>query len=93
MRDRKEVEHRISALLDELMDLVKPEECDDPNCTVVHEPIPKGPWMLSGWTLAADVTAEGEEDVETWTCCFRGPTTLRTQALGMAVTLVKWHGG
>lgn len=92
--ERDEVVARVSALLDELMGLIKPRECNDPTCHADHEDnIPEGPWMVSGWVLSVDVTAEGATDVETWTTCWASKGLPRTQALGMAMTLVNWKGG
>lgn len=90
--ERDPVVQRISALLEELMDLIKPRPCTDPGCMADHE-IPDGPWMVSGWVMAIDVTAEGEEDVETWTTCWASKGMPRTQGLGLAATLVDWKGG
>lgn len=90
---RDQVVERVTALLDELMDLIKPQLCTDPSCTAEHEDIPNGPWMISGWAMAIDVTAEGSENVETWTTCWRSKGIPRTQALGLGATLVNWNGG
>lgn len=93
MADKQNVVvERVSALLEELMDLVKPYGgCEDPDCTANHE-APEGPWMISGWVMAIDVTAEGSSDVETWTTCWASKGMPRTQGLGLAATLVDWKG-
>lgn len=91
--DRQEVVERVTALLDELMGLIRPKECDDPTCVAQHDDIPEGPWMISGWVMAVDVTAEGTDEVETWTTCWGSKGMPRTQALGLGSTLVNWKGG
>lgn len=94
MADERDVlVERVTALLDELMDLVRPRQCVDPECVTAHDDIPEGPWMISGWVMAIDVTAEGAENVETWTTCWASKGMPRTQGLGLAATLVDWKNG
>lgn len=90
-----EIRERISGLIDELHDLIKPtNDCGDPECTAVHDDCPEGPWMMSGWVIAIDFTAEGEdEEVETWTKFEHSKGLPRTQALGLGTTIVKSCGG
>lgn len=87
-----QVSERISALLEELIDLVKPEHCGDPECD--HDHMPEGPWMITGWALAVDCAAEQPEtgEVETWTGCFRSKNLPRTQCHGLGATIMHWSG-
>lgn len=45
MATNREVEARVSALIEELMDLIKPnpDGCGDPHCEAQHDHIPEGP--------------------------------------------------
>jgi hypothetical protein len=86
-----EVADRVSALLEELIDLLKPEPCDDPECD--HAGIPEGPWMISGWALAVDLTAEGDDgEVDTDPMFFRSKNLPRTQCCGLGKLIMNASG-
>lgn len=94
----RNAEARLSALLEELIDLLKPSAyCDDPDCSVDHEHVPDGPWMIDGWAIAIDLVAESKESeydiVETWTTYLRSKGLPQTQCIGLGHSLIKWAGG
>lgn len=88
---RKILTEKLSALLEEYLDSIKPtKDCGNPECDVDHD-CPDGPWMISGWAMGVDLTAESEEEsideVETWTITLRSKGLPRTQCLGLGVTI------
>lgn len=92
--NEQNISERITALLDELTDLLKPTGCDNPHCDHEHDhPIPEGPWIIGGWVLAVDIAAEGQTEVETWTNYAASTGIPRSQALGLGHSIVRWCGG
>lgn len=94
--EKKIVSKRIGELLEEMIDLIKPDgTCGDPDCMQIHDTPPEGPWMITGWAMAVDLTAESidNDDVETWTLVFRSRGLPRTQCLGLGATIVDSAGG
>ncbi len=50
--------------------------------------------MTSGWVLAIDIQAEGEDgDLETWTTMFHSKNMPTAHAIGLGVKIERWHGG
>lgn len=84
----KEVQEKIASLLDELVSLIRPQGiCTNPDCDCKA---PDGPWMVHGWVLAVDTTAEGDDgEIETWTQIWRSKGIPRTQAVGLGHSIVK----
>lgn len=98
MNDRESIEivsNRISDLLEELMDLIRPQGvCGNPACQDDPHPCPEGPWMTSAWVMAIDISAEGEDgDIETWTMHFGSRNPSSTQSIGLGSKIVRWSGG
>jgi hypothetical protein len=86
----REVTRRITELLDELVDLIKPTGfCGQ--CEEQHD-CPPGPWMITGWVMAIDIAAESVDDdqdaeVETWTTTYKSKNLPNTQAFGLATRI------
>lgn len=98
MATNPEVELRVTALIEELMDLIKPNPngCGDPHCETQHDHIPEGPWMLNGWVMVVDLMAESKEvgdEVECWSTALCSKSLPWTQCVGMGHHLIKWAGG
>lgn len=91
----KVVSERVSELLEELMDLIRPQGvCGNPACEHDPHPAPDGPWMMSGWVMAVDISAEGDDDeLETWTMHFFSKNISTSQGLGLGMKIARMHGG
>lgn len=88
----------ISALLEGMIEKLIPSECDNPDCDHHHDQIPDGPWLISGWALAVDISAEGkgedkDDEVQTYTSIWRSSGLPRTQCLGLGQSIVSYAAG
>lgn len=89
------VSKRVGELIEELMDLIRPQGiCGNPACENDPHDCPDGPWMTSGWVLALDIQAEGEDgELETWTTMFHSRNMPTAHAIGLGMKIQRWHGG
>lgn len=89
------VGERVSELIEELMDLIRPQGiCGNPACENDPHPCPEGPWMTRGWVLSIDISAEGDNDeLETWTTFFSAKNMPTAHIIGLGAKIQKWYGG